>query len=93
MLEAVFSEVYTPPITDGKGWPRDNLRRAKTLLKDAGWVVQDLHLVNAATGEPFRFEILLVSPAFERVVLPYVRNLKRLGIQAKVRLVDENQYM
>lgn len=91
--DAVFGEVYTPPVTDGNGWPRDNLRRAKTLLKDAGWVVQDLRLVNGATGEPFRFEVLLVSPAFERIVLPYVRNLKRLGIQAKVRLVDENQYI
>ena len=49
--------------------------------------------MNADTGAPFRFEILLVSPAFERVVLPYARNLKRLGIEAKVRLVDENQYI
>jgi len=90
---SVFGDVYSPPVTDGSGWLRDNLRRANTLLKDAGWAVKDLRLVNAATGEPFRFEILLVSPAFERVTLPYVRNLKRLGIEAKVRLVDENQYI
>jgi microcin C transport system substrate-binding protein len=50
-------------------------------------------LVNRETGQPFRFEILLVSPAFERIVLPYVRNLKRLGIEASVRLVDESQYI
>jgi len=91
--DAVFGEAYTPPVTDGSGWLRDNLRRANALLQDAGWVVKDLRLVNAATGEPFRFEILLVSPAFERIALPYVRNLKRLGIEAKVRLVDENQYI
>ena len=91
--EAVFGEAYAPPVTDGSGWLRDNLRRANALLRDAGWVVQDLQLVNAKTGAPFRFEILLVSPAFERIVLPYVRNLKRLGIEAKVRLVDENQYI
>jgi microcin C transport system substrate-binding protein len=91
--DSVFGDAYTPPVTDGSGWLRDNLRRANTLLKDAGWVVRDLRLVNATTGEPFRFEILLVSPAFERVTLPYVRNLKRLGIEAKVRLVDENQYI
>ena len=91
--DSVFGEVYTPPVTDGSGWLRDNLRRANMLLKDAGWVVKDLRLVNAATGEPFRFEILLVTPAFERIALPYVRNLKRLGIEAKVRLVDENQYI
>jgi len=91
--DSVFGDAYTPPVTDGSGWLRDNLRRANTLLKDAGWVVRALRLVNATTGEPFRFEILLVSPAFERVTLPYVRNLKRLGIEAKVRLVDENQYI
>jgi len=91
--QAVFGEAYAPPVTDGSGWLRDNLRRANALLQDAGWVVQDLRLVNADTGAPFRFEILLVSPAFERIVLPYVRNLKRLGIEAKVRLVDENQYI
>ncbi len=91
--EAVFGKAYAPPVTDGSGWLRENLRRANALLQDAGWAVQDLQLVNAKTGAPFRFEILLVSPAFERVVLPYVRNLKRLGIEAKVRLVDENQYI
>ena len=90
---AVFGEAYAPPVTDGSGWLRENLRRANALLQDAGWAVQDLQLVNAKTGAPFRFEILLVSPAFERIVLPYVRNLKRLGIEAKVRLVDENQYI
>ena len=91
--DSVFGDAYTPPVTDGSGWLRDNLRRANMLLKDAGWVVKDLRLVDAATGEPFRFEILLVTPAFERITLPYVRNLKRLGIEAKVRLVDENQYI
>ena len=91
--QAVFGEAYAPPATDGSGWLRDNLRRANALLQDAGWVVQDLRLVHADTGAPLRFEILLVSPAFERIVLPYVRNLKRLGIEAKVRLVDENQYI
>ena len=91
--EVVFGEAYAPPVTDGSGWLRENLRRANALLQDAGWAVQDLQLVNTKTGAPFRFEILLVSPAFERIVLPYVRNLKRLGIEAKVRLVDENQYI
>jgi microcin C transport system substrate-binding protein len=52
-----------------------------------------MKLVNVHTGKPFEFEILLVSPAFERIVLPFVRNLKRLGIDARVRLVDESQYI
>ena len=90
---AIFGEAYAPPKTDGSGWLRANLLRAGTLLEEAGWAVQDLKLVDAAGGEPFRFEILLVSPAFERVVLPYIRNLKRLGIEARIRLVDESQYI
>jgi len=90
--EEVFTREYTAPSTDGTGWPRDNLRRAFELLAEAGWVVRDLQLVNAQTGVPMRFEILLVSPAFERIVLPFRRNLHRLGIDASVRLVDAAQY-
>ncbi|MFQ5774155.1 MAG: extracellular solute-binding protein [Kiloniellaceae bacterium] len=88
----VFTQAYWAPKTDGSGWPRENLARAFALLADAGWVVRDLRLVNAETGAPMSFEILLVSPAFERIVLPFVRNLKRLGIDARVRLVDAAQY-
>lgn len=89
----VFHTPYKAPATDGSGWQRDNLRQAFTLLQQAGWVVRDLKLVNATTGEQMRFEILLVSPAFERIVLPFVHNLKRLGIDARVRLVDQTQYI
>ncbi len=89
----VFTTPYRAPATDGSGWPRDNLRRAFELLEEAGWVVRDLKLVNRDSGVPMRFEILLVSPAFERIVLPFARNLKRLGIDARVRLVDQTQYI
>lgn len=89
----VFEQPYTVPVTSGDGWPRDNLREAFALLAEAGWVVRDLQLVNESTGEPMRFEILLISPEFERIVLPFVRNLKRLGIDARVRLVDQSQYI
>ena len=82
-----------PPSTAGDGWPRENLREAFRLLEDAGWVVRDLKLVNAETGAPFRFEIMLVSPAFERIVLPFKRNLERLGMEVSVRLVDQSQYI
>ena len=91
--DEVFTTPYWVPSTDGSGWPRDNLIRALELLNEAGWEVRDLQLVNAETGQPMRFEILLVSPAFERIVLPFVRNLTRLGIDARVRLVDQSQYI
>ncbi|MEO1191750.1 MAG: extracellular solute-binding protein [Pseudomonadota bacterium] len=89
----VFNEVYTPPSTDGSGWPRDNLSKAFTLLEEAGWVVRDMQLVNAETGQPFRFEILLVNKSFERIVLPFQHNLRRLGMDVRIRTVDQSQYI
>ena len=89
----VFTETYAPPTTDGSGWPRENLREAFRLLSEAGWDVVDNELRNRETGEPFRFQILLVSPDFERIVLPMIRNLKRLGIDASARVVDTSQYI
>jgi microcin C transport system substrate-binding protein len=91
--DEVFTEEFRAPVTDGSGWPRENLARAFELLAEAGWVVRDMKLVNAETGEPMRFEIMLVSAAFERVVLPFVHNLRRLGIDVRVRLVDQSQYI
>jgi microcin C transport system substrate-binding protein len=88
----VFTRAYEPPSTDGSGNPRRNLRTAARLLKEAGWVVRGGRLVHGETGEPFAFELLLVSPSFERVALPFQRNLKRLGIEMRVRTVDPAQY-
>ena len=93
IADSVFTELYGAPSTDGSGWPRANLRRAFELFEEAGWEVRDMQLVDPASGRQMRFEILLVSPAFERIVLPFVRNLKRLGIDARVRLVDQSQYI
>jgi microcin C transport system substrate-binding protein len=91
--DAVFTRPYRAPATDATGWPRANLRKAFALLEEAGWVVRDHKLVSAETGEQMRFEILLVSKEFERIVLPFVRNLQRLGVDARVRLVDSSQFI
>jgi microcin C transport system substrate-binding protein len=89
--EEVFTKTYQPPKTDGSGNIRRNLRSAQRLLKKAGWRIVDNRLVDKA-GKPFEIEFLLVSPAFERVVIPFVQNLKRLGIEGRVRTVDSSQY-
>jgi len=89
----VFEKAYEPPTTAQPGGLRANLRKALALLREAGWEVRDGILVDSRTGEPFEFEILLVSPNWERVVLPFAQNLKRLGITANVRLVDTSQYI
>lgn len=91
--EEVFTTVYEAPATDGSGWPRDNLRRAFALLEEGGWEVRDQKLVNRQTGKPMRFEIMIVQKSIERIVLPFVRNLQRLGIDVRVRLVDSSQYI
>ncbi|HEX3952998.1 MAG TPA: extracellular solute-binding protein [Stellaceae bacterium] len=90
--DEVFTKEYDPPKYDGSGNIRDGLRDALTLLKAAGWGFKNEKLVNDKTGEPFEFEILLVQPEFERIVLPFVQNLKRMGITARVRTVDSSQY-
>jgi microcin C transport system substrate-binding protein len=88
--EEVFTEVYRAPSTE-EGGIRQNLRTALRLLGEAGWQVEGGKLVNAQ-GQPFRFEILLNGPSFERHTLPFVKNLERLGIEATVRSVDPAQY-
>jgi microcin C transport system substrate-binding protein len=90
--DEVFTQEYEPPSTDQPGGIRANLIKAQELLKQAGWVVRDNKLVNAKTGEPFEFEILLVNPAFERISAPFADNLRRLGITARLRTVDTSQY-
>jgi len=87
----VFTELYAPPLSDGSGSDRRNLRRAKQLLTEAGWGVRDGQLMGP-DGQPLEIEFLLVSPDFERVVQPFVRNLERLGIAGRVRTVDSAQY-
>ncbi|GBD43931.1 Oligopeptide-binding protein AppA [bacterium HR40] len=88
----VFTRRYEPPKTDGSGNLREQLRTALRMLREAGWDVRDGRLVQLASGMPMRFEILLVNPAFERIVGPFVQNLARLGIEASVRTVDTAQY-
>ena len=88
----VFKDSYHLPTTDGRGNIRHNLRRATALLKSAGWIVKNKQLVDK-NDRPFVFEILLTAPAFERIVLPFKKNLARLGIETKVRVVDTAQYL
>lgn len=88
----VFTDAYEPPKTDGSGNLRDNLRIATRMLREAGWQVRDNRLVDAQ-GRQLTFEILINSGSqFERIILPFIENLKRLGIDAAVRSVDVAQY-
>ncbi len=89
--DAVFADVYVPPVNDGSGNNRRALRQADKLLRAAGWQIVEGERRNAQ-GTVLAIEILTYEPAFERVIAPYLRNLKRLGIDAKLRQVDPAQY-
>ena len=88
----VFVKSFNPPKTDGSGFIRKELAKATSLLKEAGWIIEENQLINIETGKHFKFEILLRSPAFERIVLPFKDNLQKLGISVTVRTIDSAQY-
>jgi microcin C transport system substrate-binding protein len=90
--DEVLTKEYDPPKYDGSGNIRDGLREGLKLLQAAGWGFKNEKLVNEKTGQPFEFELLLDNPQFERIVLPFAKNLERMGITARVRTVDNAQY-
>ena len=87
----LFTEPFTLPQTDGRGIPRETMRKALALLTDAGWKLNGQRLQNAQ-GQPLRFELLLVNPSLERLYQPYIENLNSIGIDARLRTVDRAQY-
>ncbi len=89
----VFTTPYTNPVGGDPQKARDNLRKAIELFKEAGYVLKGNRMVNEKTGKPFTMEILLGSPSQERSNLPYVQNLRRIGIDATLRTVDSSQYI
>jgi microcin C transport system substrate-binding protein len=88
--EEVFGEPYTPPVSDGSGQDRALLRKAAQLLGDAGCMIQNGRRV-LPNGEPFSIEFLIDEPSFEPHHMAFIRNLKTLGIDATLRLVDPVQ--
>src|SRR5689334_3139272 len=83
---------WAPPVTDGSGHDRAGLRRAFALFKASGYELKGTQLLHTATGRPLSFEILTTTRDQERLALAFVRNLKRAGIEARVRTVDATQY-
>ncbi|CAN1601791.1 extracellular solute-binding protein [Pseudomonas mediterranea] len=90
--EQVFTEAFQPSISDGSGMIRDQQRKAYQLLQEAGWRIVDDKMVDAQ-GKPVVLEFLLAQTEFERILLPFKRNLSDLGIELVIRRVDVSQYI
>ena len=86
----VFSKSFKPPVTNGSGNPRKNLRIAKKILEEEGWYIENNKLVK--DGQEFKFEFLIISPSDEKIALAFQKNLEVLGITMDVRTVDSSQY-
>ncbi len=87
----VFTQEWKNPVSETRLDHRNNMRDAVRLLREAGWRL-DTGVLTDGRGREFTATFLLQSPLFERIVLPYVQDLKKLGIKADVRLVDTSQY-
>ena len=87
----VFLAPELPPVSDGSGQDRKLLRLASELLDQAGWT-NDNGVRKNVKGQTLSAEFLIESPTFERILAPYVKNLKLLGVDASIRIVDDAQY-
>ena len=88
----VFTQPYRNPVGGDPKKLRENLRTAVGMLREAGYELKGNRMVNAETGEPLAFEIMLGGPTIEPVALAFSRNLKMIGIEATVRSVEQSQF-
>ena len=88
----VFTTPFVNPVNGDPQKVRQNLREAIKLFREAGYQIRDGKMVNAETGEPYTFEILLNGPIIERVALPFTESLKKIGVDASVRSIDAAQF-
>ncbi len=90
---SVFDEPYQPTFNEQMNNARPNLKKAVALLKEAGYDFKDGKMVNLSTGEPLEVEVLSNSAngaTFTKVMLPYIENLRKIGIKAVFRNLEVN---
>ncbi|MBF9234560.1 extracellular solute-binding protein [Microvirga alba] len=92
VTKEILEGKWSPFSSNGSGRDREAARRALALLGEAGWTLDNNVLRKKGTGEPFVFEMLVNSRPQERLALNFAQTLMRLGIEARVRLVDDVQY-
>ncbi|KQP05806.1 hypothetical protein ASF26_10070 [Methylobacterium sp. Leaf93] len=89
---SVFTTPYTNPVNGTPDAVRANLREAVRLLREAGYELRDGRMTNLKTGEPLTVEFLESQSAFEPPILSFSAQLKLIGIQTSLRMIDLAQY-
>lgn len=87
----VFEKEYMPPSTDGSGNNRALLREGMQILDKAGWSLGP-DRIRSKDGVRLSFEIITQNPAFERWFSPFIQNLRKMGVEANLRVLDTAQY-
>ena len=88
--KSIFNEKFKNNVTKGDGKIRKELRTALKILKKAKWKFKNGVLVK--NNKKFEFEILLASSTFEKILNPFIKNLKKIGIIARIRIMDSVAY-
>ena len=89
----IFNKEFLLSTTDGSGNIRNQLKTAKKILSESGWKIKNNQLINIKTNKPFKFNITIIQPSLERVILPFTKNLRKLGIICEIRVLDSSQYI
>lgn len=88
----ILTEAFEPPVSDASGRIRQRMRDAVALFKEAGWSLVNGRMINDATGRQMQIEFLLASPTLEGMTNAFAQNLDRIGVAARIRIVDTSQY-
>ena len=89
----LFTQPFELPVYDSPQDEREYLREAVRLFNEAGWEIRNGRMVNRETGEQFSVEFLGASPTDEIIVSGIIPNLRRIGMNAELRVVDRSQYI
>lgn len=89
----LFTQEFKLPVYDSPQAERKYLKTAVDLFAKAGWVIKGGRMVSAKTGEPFKLEILGWNDTDQVISSPYIANLRKIGVDATLRLIDQTQYV
>ncbi|TPI22664.1 extracellular solute-binding protein [Mesorhizobium sp. B4-1-1] len=89
----LFTQEFKLPVYDTPQAERKYLKRAVDLLAQAGWQIKGGKMINTKTGEPLKFEILGSNDTDQVISSPYIANLRKIGIDATLRIIDQTQYI